>query len=493
MSGHRLKIHFTFNVVGKIIPVAIALVTVPLYISYIGAARYGVLSIVWLLVGYFGFLDFGLSRASTNALAKLGHATKEERSRVLITSLYLNLGLGLLGGIILYFAGLTLLHHMVSLSDVTNAELESAFPWIAYMIPIALLGGVARGAIQSRERFFDLNVLDLINFSLGQILPIVCAVTISPSLTVVIPATFVARALAVGLNLGWVVRLEKLSTIMIFDLTRFKELLGFGVWVTVTNVIGPILASMDRLLVGSVLGAVAVAHYAVPMNLVTRGQVLSEALATTLFPLFSRLKLGEARLLAEKAVISLSYGFGAMCGPAIIIGGPFLTLWLGGEFASHATPVIQLLLVGAWFNGIAYIPYSFLQGQGRPDLVAKLHLLEFPPFIVALYFLLYRFGLVGAALAWCGRVTIDSVFLLCLSRFSLYRLLVAIPALILILISYTITQISDISIFLSGLLAGLILLTFVGCGILFDTTAREMFTTVSARAVETVRRGLIER
>lgn len=180
MSGHRLKIHFTFNVVGKIIPVAIALVTVPLYISYIGAARYGVLSIVWLLVGYFGFLDFGLSRASTNALAKLGHATKEERSRVLITSLYLNLGLGLLGGIILYFAGLTLLHHMVSLSDVTNAELESAFPWIAYMIPIALLGGVARGAIQSRERFFDLNVLDLINFSLGQILPIVCAVTISP-------------------------------------------------------------------------------------------------------------------------------------------------------------------------------------------------------------------------------------------------------------------------------------------------------------------------
>ena len=62
---------------------AVAIVTVPIYIHHVGDARYGVISIVWILLGYFGFLDLGLSRASTNALSKLRDAPQPDRARVL--------------------------------------------------------------------------------------------------------------------------------------------------------------------------------------------------------------------------------------------------------------------------------------------------------------------------------------------------------------------------------------------------------------------------
>src|SRR3977135_4691591 len=94
---HGIKVNFVFNVLGTLALLVVGFVTVPIYVSHIGAARYGVLSIVWFLVGYLGFLDFGLSRSSVHALSKVKHSSREERSPILMTAFCLNLGLAVLG------------------------------------------------------------------------------------------------------------------------------------------------------------------------------------------------------------------------------------------------------------------------------------------------------------------------------------------------------------------------------------------------------------
>src|SRR5271170_704766 len=108
--------NFILNFLGQILPLGISLGVVPIYIHTIGTDRYGIMSIVWLLLGYFGFLDFGLSRSSANALSKLAHAGPAERVPVLMTAFYLNIALGAVGGAILYGAGLLMIGHMAALS-----------------------------------------------------------------------------------------------------------------------------------------------------------------------------------------------------------------------------------------------------------------------------------------------------------------------------------------------------------------------------------------
>ena len=96
---------------------------------------------------------------------------------------------------------------------------------------------------------------------------------------------------------------------------------------------------------------------------------------------------------------------------AIMFANEMLTLWLGASFAQNSFRVLQLLMIGVFVNGFAQVGFAVVQGAGRADLTAKFHLLELPVYIALLWYLLSRFGVVGAALAWSLRTLLDMTLL----------------------------------------------------------------------------------
>jgi O-antigen/teichoic acid export membrane protein len=456
-----IRANFVYNLIGTIVPLIVALVTVPIYVSYIGSARFGVFSIVWTLLGYFGFLDLGLSRASANALARLAQSSQRERSQVIVTAFCINLGLGIIGGIIFLFLGGYLFDRVLTVPADLKHEIDTVPPWIAGLLPVLLLSGVGTGALEARERFLTANVLQVAGNAISQALAVLSAVLISPSLAVVIPTAVLSRGFSLLIVVGFVIREEWPISLRSFDRTRFKELLRYGGWVSVTNIISPLLTSLDQLVIGSMLGVAAVTYYAVPMNLVVRSQIFTAALARTLFPRLSRSTRDEARELAEKAYVLLAGGYGAFCVAAIVMATPFIKFWMGEDFGLMAGPVAELLLLGVWLNGLGYIPFSFLQGQGRPDIIAKVHSLELLPFVIALWLLTTRFGILGAAAAFVLRCTLDAGFLLAAAGFRVTHLLPILSPIAFLLTAYIFVQISD-----SSLINAFVLATFLSGGVM---------------------------
>jgi O-antigen/teichoic acid export membrane protein len=473
MKSPGLITNFVFNTVGSALPIVVALVTVPIYIHTIGPARYGVLSIVFILLGYFGFLDFGLSRASANALARLGpDGSRPDRHRVILTSFYLNLGLGTLGSIVLTLIGRWLADRFLHLPSDIGPEFDAAFPYVVCMLPLALVSGVGVGAIESRERFLASNVLQTTGNVLGQLLPVGCAVVFGPSLAIVIPAALAARLLTVIAIATYVVSTEQIRRVRVFDRSRSRALFSYGAWVSVTNLISPLLESLDQLMIGSVLGVEAVAYYAVPMSLATRSQIVAAALARTLFPRLSRLDSASAATLAQHSVVALAYGFGAICAPAILLAAPFLQLWMGAAFAERSSAVAELLMVGAWCNGIAFIPFILLQSSGRPDLGAKAHAAEIIPFVGILWGLTHSLGLAGAALAWSIRTTSDALIIFLLAGCRASYLLRLVPALLLVLVAYGLARLSQPPPLWALLRAAGVAAAVLGCGFTIEPMLR---------------------
>ncbi len=482
MSRKAFSANLVYNVFGALLPLATSLGTVPFYIHQIGLARYGVVTISWVLLGYFGFLDFGLSRASANALAKLGHASARERSPVIVTAFCCNLGLGLVGGLILYAVGHLVLLHLVKVPGSLMGETSAAYPWMAAMLPLGMLSAVATGALESRERFLVSNALSSFGTMIGQVLPLICAYVIGPSLEVVIPATLLSRLLAVALSYAVVIRSEWPLSLFDVDLGWMRKLFGYGSWVSVSSILNPLLDTSNQLIVGAMLGAAAVANYSIPMTLAVRSQVFATALARTLFPRNSRVSQAEADENTRNATTSLAYGFGMICAPAIFLSGPFLRLWVGQRFALESEAVAQIVMFGAWSNGVAFIPYGFIQARGRPQITAKVGLVEILPYLLLLWLFISTMGLPGAAWAWTIRVTINCFALLWLSRCFDREVRRLVPAFLLMCAALALARLLPMTALIAVSFAIPFGLVFAVLAYRLDPTLREA-ALVAARRV----------
>src|SRR5436190_18035712 len=115
-ASKNLRKNTVINVVGSALPLVVSIVTVPVYVRAIGTEQYGVLLLVWALLGYFGAFDLGLSRAVANRVAQLRDAPSEARSEVVWTGLVLGLGVGAVGGAAMAGAGYLFTDRLLSIS-----------------------------------------------------------------------------------------------------------------------------------------------------------------------------------------------------------------------------------------------------------------------------------------------------------------------------------------------------------------------------------------
>lgn len=414
-SKDRFISNTALNFTGLALPLLLAFFVMPIISRNLGAARFGLLGLAWALLEYFSLLDVGLGRATTKFVAERAASSPPELVEIIVISLASQTLTGAVGGAVL--AGLTpfLVEHVLRVPTDLVPDARIVLVLLAATLPFVLLSLSLRGVIEAAQRFDLSNMIRIVSSSATFLIPAI-ATSYGVSLPIVILLLLVARVLAcIALAAAIPVALPGLSWRWPREWRILRELLSYGGWVAVSNLLSPVLIYLDRFMLAAMVGVSAVGYYTAPYEATTRLLIIPGSLVTTLFPLVSALSAKQERgTLSRMFTASLRNLVLVLAAPvaAILVFAPdLLTIWLGPEFSTQSAVAMRLLAIGLLVNGLAHIPYAYIQALGRPEVPAKFHVLElivYPPIV---WLLISKFAIAGAAAAWSLRALGDAILL----------------------------------------------------------------------------------
>jgi O-antigen/teichoic acid export membrane protein len=412
--GSLLARSTIWNLIGYAAPMLVAVVVIPYLIRRLGTAEYGVLTIAWGVVGYFGVFDMGLSNAVTKFVAeRIGRDSPGEINDIFHTGLGLLLGSSVCGALLLAVLAHPLAYRWLSVPAELRGETCTVFRLFALALPFVVSVACFRGTLSAYQRFDVINKIQIAVGSVSFAGPALVALY-SRNLIPIVGFLVASRAVT------WLIYLYCCFKVMPALSMRFRPrrkmirpLVTFGGWISICNLLDPIFLCSDRFMLGAVVSMNAVAYYATPFDMVVRLWLIPDALNTALFPAYASSMKRDGRRAAELLEKAGHYLFPLIFTPVLMVilfARQILTLWISASFAAHSAIVLQWLAVGVLLSSLARVPWTVLVAH-RPDLPAKLVLFEAPIYLALLYALIRLYGLEGAAIAWTGRCAFNCAVL----------------------------------------------------------------------------------
>ena len=418
-SGRLLARNTGFSLAGQAATLIVAFFAVPLLVQGLGTARFGVLALAWVVIGYAQIFDLGIGRALTRFVSeRIGAGREDEVPRLFWTAFAGMLVLGLAAGTAVALAAPWLVGSVLDVPPDLERETVHAFWVLAGGLPLAISGAALRAYLEAWQRFDLVNAVVIPAAVLTYFGPVLM-LQFEDSLVAVVAAVVFSRVLSFTVNVLLVFRITPaLRRARGLHRSLLRPLVGFGVWVTVWNVVNAFLIAADRFIVGALVSLTAVAYFATPYEVMTKLLVVSVMLAGVFFPAFSLTLEESPRRAAPIFSGGIRFGFIALF-PVVLATVAFasegLDLWLGPAFAENSEVVLQWLAVGVLVASLNQIGLGLVQ-SARPDLPAKLALVELPLYLGLFLLLLGAYGIEGAAAAWAVRAGVEGVVLLLMVR-----------------------------------------------------------------------------
>jgi O-antigen/teichoic acid export membrane protein len=377
----RILLNAAANGLGFAAQIVVAFFMSPVLVHSLGDARNGIWSLVESILAYLMLFDLGVAASVVRQVARF-EATRDRDhlNGVFSTSLCIFAAAGLLAlgiTLTLAFPGFRWLNIPSEHGDEARWMFVLLGCNLAVGLPMGVFACVLDGlgrfpvktAIRTSILLARVPLFLLVLYWDGGLLGIACAITVC-NLT-----EHFALALA---SLCYLPQLR--FSFRLADRKTFKEIRRYSLDAFLAMVAGRIAFQTDALVIGLFLAAAPVTYFAIAARLVEYAKNALRALTTVLGPAVSTLQAhgdndGIRKILRDSTrhvlwlIVPIEIGL-------LMLGRPFLTLWMGEKYAELSYPTLAILaapLALAMAQGVAA---RVLYGVGRLRWYARAMLLE---------------------------------------------------------------------------------------------------------------------
>jgi len=411
MNNRDLK-NVVINGMGLGGPLIFAVLCIPLLIENLGVERFGILTLMWAVVSYFGLFDLGISRALTIQVAM--DMSNGDHSEACYTS---RSGLRLLSLISIAAVSLFLLAGLLGArfidTDISQQELGIATLLLAIAVPAIVMTSGYRGVLEAQRRFTAVNAVRL---------PLGIYTFAGPALISFFSQSLVAVALILMIG-RWVAWFSSMLLVKNFfrhgyligvhDRGRYKKIFRVSGWIAVSNILNPLIGYCDRFVIAVVIQVSVVAYYVTPYEMITKLWVIPAAITAVVLPEFSKKFLSEKERDIFKKGIFLTLALVLpICAVTFFFSNEILSIWIDPVFSEKAGYFMKVFSAGIAINSLAHVPFVYLQAAGHARFLARFQFFQLPAYLAALVMAGVNWGAEGVVWCWFVRIVIDSLTVL---------------------------------------------------------------------------------
>jgi len=385
----------------------------------IGAAEFGLVTLTHSVYGMgTGLLDLGSSLSVTRFVAKY-RAEKDESSlktAVICTSIIKYAGSAIVGIVLFFFAGY-LANQVFGMPEAEN--LFRLIAICAFLQPIILIiTNTLYGYQQISKQVLLTIFLAAVTTGLSIFLVLEGYGAIGVVVADVI-AMVITVPLAVAFSKKILIDLRKIKADL--SLSKIKEIIRFGLYLTVSNISAIIYMQADKVILGLFVTSAELGCYGLAFTIASMIEATSTPISSAMLPVVSELKgknddssINKMFSLSSKYMAIYAVFFTAL---AIPLAEPIFRIVFPGFMDSIL--IFQILVIAAGFRAILHSFVSVVEGVGRVDITAKLRVITMVVSLILLLVLIPKFGLIGAPLAF----TINAGLYLLLSTLAYAKIL----------------------------------------------------------------------
>jgi O-antigen/teichoic acid export membrane protein len=398
----RLVVNTVATVFGNMWSIVLGLVTLPILLVRLGSDAFG----VWVLVqtfsaftGWCSLVDFGIGVAGTRAIAESDSRREDtELERTVGTVLVTMAALGAAAAIVLSTIGRAVLPPLFNVPDDLVRVARTTIAIFALQTAIDVVTRSMHSCMEGFQRTDLARLADVVRRTAVAVA--VCAAALAGGDLVDVAVASATASLVGVLVSWWILRATTTIRLGAFSMMELRRLMRYGIAVGALRPLGVIHRTIDRAVVGAVLGPAAVAAVEVATNLQSGADAVLGASSHAVTPGASWLNARDDRpalreLVARGTRLSL-----LACIPVTVfvalMSQPLVEVWLGDDAPAGAAGLASVAVVSTMLAAPLQVASNVLVGVGRAAIVLRAATISIVVNIAASIVLVETVGVVGA-------------------------------------------------------------------------------------------------